>query len=141
MSLARRLLLGSVVLALLVTAAFVTLIVAVSSLREANDREARATEAVEATLRLEKLVIDMEFGLRGFALTQPRGLPRAVRERARAAPGSAARSSRQTASDLAQQVRARNARAPDRRVSPRSRRAARSRIARETRHAVEHARS
>ena len=54
MSLARRLLYASVILALLVTATFAALIVAVSSLREANDREARATEAVTATLRLEK---------------------------------------------------------------------------------------
>ena len=69
MTLGRRLLHASVVLAVLVTAAFAALIVAVSSLREANDREARATEAVTATLRLEKLVVDLETGLRGFVLT------------------------------------------------------------------------
>src|SRR5688500_8712097 len=69
MSLARRLLYASVVLALLVSATFGAMIVAVSALREANDREARATEAVTATLRLEKLVIDLETGLRGFVLT------------------------------------------------------------------------
>src|SRR5688572_6495846 len=70
MSLARRLLLASIVLALLVMAAFTALIVAISALREANDREARATEAVAVTLRLEKLVLDLETGLRGYALTQ-----------------------------------------------------------------------
>ena len=69
MTLGRRLLYASVVLALLVSATFAALIVAVSSLREANDREARATEAVTATLRLEKLVLDLETGLRGFVLT------------------------------------------------------------------------
>ena len=69
MSLARRLLYASVILAVLVTATFAALIVAVSSLRDANDREARATEAVTTSLRLEKTVLDLEFALRGFALT------------------------------------------------------------------------
>jgi signal transduction histidine kinase len=60
---------ASVVLALLVSATFGAMIVAVAALREANDREARATEAITAALRLEKLVIDLETGLRGFALS------------------------------------------------------------------------
>jgi signal transduction histidine kinase len=69
MTLGRRLLYASVVLALLVGATFAALIVGVTSLREANDREVRATEAVTATLRLEKTVLDLEFALRGFVLS------------------------------------------------------------------------
>ncbi|MBA2384919.1 MAG: CHASE3 domain-containing protein [Actinobacteria bacterium] len=76
MSLARRLLYASVVLALLVAATFGTMIAAVSALREANDREARATEAVTAALRLEKLVLDLETGVRGFVLTEREGFLR-----------------------------------------------------------------
>ena len=69
MSIARRILLASVVLSLLVSAAFVTLILAITALREANEREARASEVTTATLRLEKLVVDLETGLRGLVLT------------------------------------------------------------------------
>jgi two-component system sensor histidine kinase/response regulator len=69
MSLSRRLVSASVVLALLVSATFTALMIAVSALRDANDQEARATEAVTATLRLEKLVLDLETGLRGFVIS------------------------------------------------------------------------
>ena len=44
MSIARRILLASVVLSLLVSAAFVTLILAITALRQANEREARASD-------------------------------------------------------------------------------------------------
>ena len=69
MSLARRLLYASVVLALLVSATFAAMIAAVSALQEATDREERAAEAITETLRLEKLVIELQNGLRGFVLT------------------------------------------------------------------------
>ncbi|MBA3244789.1 MAG: CHASE3 domain-containing protein [Actinobacteria bacterium] len=69
MSLARRMLVASVVLAVLVAGAFAALIVAVSTLREANEREARSKDVTQATLQLEKLVVDLETGLRGFTLT------------------------------------------------------------------------
>ena len=69
MSIARRILLASVVLSLLVSAAFVTLILAITALRQANEREARASDVTTATLRLEKLVVDLETGLRGLVLT------------------------------------------------------------------------
>ena len=69
MSIARRILLASVVLSLLVSAAFVALILAINALRHANEREARASDVTAATLRLEKLVVDLETGLRGLVLT------------------------------------------------------------------------
>jgi signal transduction histidine kinase len=107
MSLARRLLLASVVLSLFVGAAFVALILAISALREANEREARATEVTAATLRLEKLVIDLETGLRGLVLTgnerflQPysrgrRELPASLAEFERITPSGAAQRRRAT---------------------------------------------
>jgi signal transduction histidine kinase len=69
MSIARRLLLASVVLSLLVSAAFATLLLANSELSKATEREARASDVTAATLRLEKLVVDLETGLRGLVLT------------------------------------------------------------------------
>ncbi|MBA2297923.1 MAG: CHASE3 domain-containing protein [Actinobacteria bacterium] len=69
MSLGRRMLVASVVLAALVAGAFAALIFAVSTLRDANERETRSKDVTEATLQLEKLVVDLETGLRGFTLT------------------------------------------------------------------------
>jgi len=68
-TLGRRMLVASVVLALLVASAFAALIFAVSTLREANEREARSKEVTESTLQLQKLVVDIETGLRGFTIT------------------------------------------------------------------------
>ncbi|MCP9485692.1 MAG: ATP-binding protein [Gaiellaceae bacterium MAG52_C11] len=69
MSLARRMLVASIALAVVVAGAFAALIVAVSTLREANEREARSKDVTEATLQLENLAVDLETGLRGFTLT------------------------------------------------------------------------
>jgi len=73
MSLARRMLLASILLALLVAGAFAALMFAVSTLRDANEREAHSKDVTAATLQLEKLVVDMETGLRGFTLTGNKG--------------------------------------------------------------------
>ena len=69
MTLARRMWLASVALAFIVVAAFTALIVAVSAQREATSREARSRDITAATLRVEKLVVDMETGVRGLTLT------------------------------------------------------------------------
>jgi signal transduction histidine kinase len=69
-SLRRRLLIGSAAPALLVAASFLVLVLAVTALRDATDEERRAKEVTEATLRLERLVLDIETGLRGFVITQ-----------------------------------------------------------------------
>jgi signal transduction histidine kinase len=68
-SLSARMIVASVVLALLVAGVFAVLIQAVSALNEATAREARAKEVTAATVGLEKLVIDLETGLRGFVLS------------------------------------------------------------------------
>jgi signal transduction histidine kinase len=53
-----------------VAAAFGVLLVAVSAQRDATMREARSKDVTVATLRLEKLVVDISSGIRGFAVTQ-----------------------------------------------------------------------
>ena len=69
-TLAGRMLLASVVLAMLVVVAFAVLIVAISSLRDATKREARAKDVTAATLVLERIVLDLETGLRGLVITK-----------------------------------------------------------------------
>ncbi|MGH3083802.1 MAG: CHASE3 domain-containing protein, partial [Gaiellaceae bacterium] len=69
LSLGARMLIASAVLALLVAGVFAILIQAVASLNDATDREAHAKDVTAATLRLEKLVLDLETGVRGFILT------------------------------------------------------------------------
>ena len=68
-SLEARLIAASIVFALLVAFIFVVLILAVSQLRNATDREARAKDRTVAALELEKLVLDMETGARGLVIT------------------------------------------------------------------------
>jgi signal transduction histidine kinase len=73
-TLSTRLIAGSAVLALLVAVAFGILVFAVTTLDDATKRE-RHTRAVSArTLQLEKLVLDLDTGLRGFVLTGRRDL-------------------------------------------------------------------
>jgi signal transduction histidine kinase len=68
-SLAGRMMLASLVLAGVVAGAFVVILLAVTTLREATNREARAKDVTARTLALEKLVLDLENGLRGLVLT------------------------------------------------------------------------
>jgi signal transduction histidine kinase len=67
--------LASIVLALIVGSAFAALVVAVSAQRNAIDREARSSDVIAATLRLDKLVVDIESNLRGWTQTVGRGCP------------------------------------------------------------------
>jgi signal transduction histidine kinase len=69
MSLASRMWLASGALALLVGAAFTTLILAVGAQREATDRETRSKDVTTASLELEKLVSDIESSFLNFAVT------------------------------------------------------------------------
>jgi signal transduction histidine kinase len=68
-SLGTRLIAASIVFALLISFIFAVLILAVSQLRDATDREARAKDRTVAALELEKLVLDMETGARGLVIT------------------------------------------------------------------------
>ena len=69
MSLSARMVIASVVVALLVASGFAVLIHAVATLDDVRNREARSKDLQAAALSLEKLVIDLETGLRGLALT------------------------------------------------------------------------
>jgi signal transduction histidine kinase len=68
-SLSTRVIAASAVLAILVAAAFGVLLYAVSTLDDATKRERHAKDVTAVTLQLEKLVLDLESGLRGFVLT------------------------------------------------------------------------
>jgi signal transduction histidine kinase len=69
-SLAARVMLASGVLALLTAAVFAVLAFAVSDLSDAAGREAQAREVVADTVVLQKLVLDLEAGVRGFVITR-----------------------------------------------------------------------
>jgi signal transduction histidine kinase len=69
LSLSARMIAASVVLAVIVTVVFALLLLAIASLDNAREREAHSGEVLAATVVLEKLVIDLETGLRGVVLT------------------------------------------------------------------------
>src|SRR5919198_2744293 len=73
-SLSARLVVGSAVLALLVAAAFGILVFAVTTLDDATKRERHAKAVTAQTLQLEKLVLDLDTGLRGYVLTGKRDM-------------------------------------------------------------------
>jgi signal transduction histidine kinase len=73
-SLEARLVAASAVLALLVAGAFAILILALSDLRQANKDEADSKEVTVAALTLQKLVFDVESGLRVYVETGKRSL-------------------------------------------------------------------
>jgi len=68
-SLQTRLVAASAVLAVLVVGVFIALILALSALREASKEEARSTDVTTAALNIEKLVLDVDSGIRGWVLT------------------------------------------------------------------------
>ena len=68
-SLRSRMLAASAVLAALVIGVFVALILAISALQAATKQEARSKEVTASALMLEKLVLDVESAVRGYALT------------------------------------------------------------------------
>jgi signal transduction histidine kinase len=68
-SLSARLLAGSALLGLFIAAAFGVLVYAVTTLDDATKRERHAKAVTAQTLQLEKLMLDLDTGLRGFVLT------------------------------------------------------------------------
>jgi signal transduction histidine kinase len=69
LSLPARMIVASVFVAVLVAGGFAVLISALSSLDDAERRETHSKNVLTATLGLEKLVVDLETGQRGFVLT------------------------------------------------------------------------
>jgi signal transduction histidine kinase len=68
--LAARTLFATVLVGGLVGSVFVVMLLAVSAVREAERREARSKDVTVASLALEKLVLDMQAGVRGFVTTR-----------------------------------------------------------------------
>ena len=68
-SLTARTLAISAVFAVLLTAAFALLVVAIGSLREAGRTAVRAQQTVTAGTELEKSVLNLENGLKGYVAT------------------------------------------------------------------------
>jgi signal transduction histidine kinase len=63
---------ASAVLAAVVIGVFVALILAVSALRTATKQEARSKDVTSEALMLEKLVLDIDTGVRGYVITRER---------------------------------------------------------------------
>ena len=74
--LAARMLIASIVVAILVGGVFIALLLAISTLRDATVREARAKDALAAAATAQKLVLDMESGLKGLILSEDERLLR-----------------------------------------------------------------
>jgi signal transduction histidine kinase/DNA-binding response OmpR family regulator len=68
-SLRARMLIRTVVLALIVATTFIVLILAVDSLRSASNHRAHSEQAIAAANAAEKLLLDLETGERGFVIT------------------------------------------------------------------------
>ncbi len=94
-----RLVAASGVLALLVAAAFAVLIVAVSALRGSTSRATHAKDVSTSTLILEKLVLDLEGGLRGFVITGNERVLDPLRAARRDIPAATGRLRRLVATD------------------------------------------
>src|SRR5918995_4661022 len=90
LSLSARMIIASAVLAVLVAGVFAILIRAMSSLDDATRREEHAKDVTAATLRLEKLVIDLETGVSGFILTRNEAVLKPWKDARAALPGQLA---------------------------------------------------
>jgi signal transduction histidine kinase len=69
MSLSGRMIVASLVLAVIVASVFVVMIRAVATVDDARAQEAHSKEVTAATVVVEKLVTDLETGLRGLVLS------------------------------------------------------------------------
>jgi signal transduction histidine kinase len=68
-SLQSRMVAASAILAVIVIGVFVAMILAISALRAATRHEARSREVTNSALMLEKLVLDVDAGIRGYVIT------------------------------------------------------------------------
>ena len=79
--LAARMLLASVVLAVLIGGILVALVLAISTTRHATERETRAKEVVRLAVTTENLFLGLDTALRGLGARRRRGRPRHLRTR------------------------------------------------------------
>jgi signal transduction histidine kinase len=107
-TLARRMWLASAALAVLVGAAFIALILAVSAQRAATEREAHSKDVTAAALQLEKLVSDVDAAFLGYTITPRPGYIQSYNNARRALPGRLSALKALAADDPEQRTRARN---------------------------------
>ena len=97
--LTRRMVVASGLLALVVSAAFVVLLVSVEDLRATERLALHSEEVLAAANQLERLVIDVESGQRGFVITGQERFLDSWRDAQRALPGASRRLEQLTADD------------------------------------------
>jgi CHASE3 domain sensor protein len=68
--LTRRMVIASALLTLIVSAGFAVLLLAITDLRESTQLRRETREGLVAAEALQKLVIDLETGVRGFVITR-----------------------------------------------------------------------
>ena len=105
--LTRRMVLASGLLAILVAASFLILLLAITNLRESTQQRRETREGLVAAEELEKLVIDLETGLRGFVITNEERFLEPWNEARAAFPEEAGVLERVVADDPSQLARAR----------------------------------
>ena len=88
MSLQRRMVAASAVLALVVGGVFIALILALSDLHEAREQEAQSKQVTATALTLQSSVLAVESGLRGYASSGQRAFLQTYREQMRQLPKS-----------------------------------------------------
>jgi signal transduction histidine kinase len=77
---------ASTALAVLVAAVFVVLILAISTLRQATDDEAKSKDVTASALELQSVVLDIEAGLRAYVTTGDTGFLQPFRSARRVLP-------------------------------------------------------
>ena len=97
--LTRRMVVASGLLALVVSAAFVVLLVSVEDLRTTERLALHSEEVLAAANQLERLVIDVESGQRGFVITGKERFLDPWRDAQKALPGANRRLEQLTADD------------------------------------------
>jgi signal transduction histidine kinase/CHASE3 domain sensor protein len=105
--LTRRALIGSAVLAVLIGTMIGVLLASISAQQAAAERARRSQEVIAAANDLEKLVVDMETGVRGFVITGAESFLQPYRSAARDFPLQADRLEQMVSADADQEARAR----------------------------------
>ena len=106
-SLVSRILAASCLMALLVAAAFGVLILAIGSLRHANERETRSKDVTVAALELENVVIRLQTALRGYIISGKPELRRSWTDAREEVPPAATHLEQLVANDSPQAARVR----------------------------------
>ena len=98
-SLTARVMVASIGLAAFVAFIFVVLVLTVSDLSDAASREARAKDVVTDLVSLQKLVVDVDAGARGYAVTHDRTFLKRWQDARSELPGTLERFVREAGAD------------------------------------------